>query len=201
MTSSDLAVPLVLPAGTGPVDVEAHAFTVLTDAVLAGDEWDAQALGTVLGWGGRLAGPYLLADAVDGGLVDGHAVAAHIGRVWSLADYPDEALGHDRWRTLFELAGFTRDGARTERPTSPVELWRGSVPERRRDWSWSADCETAARYAIGSYGRPRGRLYRLVAPPDALLCANDGRAESEYVVDTDYSGLVIIDTYDGAHNV
>ncbi|MEV0012874.1 hypothetical protein [Streptomyces sp. NPDC047973] len=191
--SSHLAVPLVLPAGPGPVDVQGHAFTLLTDAALAGDEWDADALGRVLGWGGKLAGPHLLSDAWDGGLIDAATVAAHIGAVWSAAEYPDAELGHVRWRELFAVAGFTVDGVPAARPGGPVELWRGSVPERRTDWSWSTDWETAGRYASGYFGRPRGRLYRLTAPPGALLCSNDGRDEAEFVVDTAHPGVVITD--------
>lgn len=191
--NSRLMVPLVLPAGPGPVDMDAHAFATVTDAALAGDAWDVEQLGTVLNWAGRIAGPYLLWDAYDGGVIEGDTVASHIGRVWSRAELPDAALGHDRWRMLFGAAGFTRDGAPAARPSEPVELWRGSVPERRTDWSWSTDRETAGHYAAGSFWRPPGRLYRLVAPPAALLCANNGRDEYEYVVDTDHPGVVITD--------
>ncbi|ONI48515.1 hypothetical protein [Streptomyces sp. IB2014 011-1] len=193
MSGVDLAVPLVLPPGPGPVDVEGHAFTTLVHAALAGDEWGPEELRTVLGWGGRLAGPVLLSNAFDGLLIDGDALAAHIGPVWSGAEYPDAALGHDRWRELFELAGFTRDGVPAPRPAEPVELWRGAVPARRADWSWTTDQDMAGRYASGYFNRRPGRLYRLVAPPGALLCAYNGRGESEYVVDTDHPGVVITD--------
>ncbi|MFD9871739.1 hypothetical protein ACFXI8_26850 [Streptomyces niveus] len=194
MSAADhLPVPMVLPPGPGPVDFESYAFTVLKGAALSGDTWERADFGTVLTWGGRLAGPRLLSDAYDGGLIDDGTLAAHIGQVWSGADYPDAALGHGRWRKLFHAAGFTRDGVPADRPAEPVELWRGSVPARRTDWSWPTDWETAAQYATGSFGRPAGRLYRLLAPPAALLGAYDGRDESEYVVDTGHPGLVITD--------
>ncbi|MGW3091725.1 hypothetical protein [Streptomyces sp. NPDC001108] len=185
------AVSLQLPSGPGPVDVEGHAFTTVTDAALAGDRWDAGQFGTVLGWGGRIAGPFLLWDAVDGGLIGGETIAAYIGGIWSRAEFPDSALGHDRWRAFFGLAGYTRDGVRVPRPAEPVELWRGSVPERRADWSWTTDRATAVQYAAGSHSRPPGALYRLTAPPAALLCENNNRKEHEFVVDTAYPGLVI----------
>lgn len=184
---------LELPSGPGPVDLDAHAFSAVTDAALSGAWWNAGQLATVLGWAGRIAGPYLLWDAWDGGVADGATVAAHIGQVWSRAEFPDAALGHDRWRQLFEAAGFSRDGVPADRPAEPLELWRGAVPERRTDWSWSTDRETAGRYAAGTFGRPPGRLYRLVAPPGALLCAYDGRQEYEYVVNTGHPGIVITD--------
>ncbi|MFD9850553.1 hypothetical protein [Streptomyces parvus] len=189
--SNHLTIPLALPAGPGPVDMDGHAFATVTDAALAGDFWNAEQLGTVLGWADRIAGPYLLWDAYDGGVIERDAVASHVGQVWSRTEFPDAALGHARWRALFTEAGFTRDGVLAARPTEPVELWRGSVPERRADWSWSTDWETAGHYAMGSFKRPPGRLYRSLVPAAALLCANNGRSESEYVVDTDHPGVVI----------
>ncbi|MFB7031004.1 MULTISPECIES: hypothetical protein [unclassified Streptomyces] len=186
-------VALRLPDGPGPVDIGAHAFALLMDAVWAGDEWDADQLRTVLGWGGRLAGPHLLADAWDGGLIDGSAVAAHIGAVWSGAEYPDAALGHGRWRELWRAAGFTRDGCPAELPGGPVELWRGSMPERRADWSWTTERAIAEEYAGGGFGRKAGRLYRTMAPAGALLGAYSGRGEEEYVIDTDLTSIELVE--------
>ncbi|MFF8505858.1 hypothetical protein ACF07L_35170 [Streptomyces anulatus] len=175
------------------MDVERHAFETADAAVAVGDRWTAAELGTVLGWSGRLARPDLLWNAWAGRLLDDDAVAAHVGHTWSLAEYPDAALGHDRWRVLFAAAGYTVDGGAAERPAAAVELWRGSVPARRGDWSWSSDWETAGHYAVGGFGRPAGKLYRMVAPAAALLCANNGRDEAEFVVDTDHPGVVIMD--------
>ncbi|MET9676439.1 hypothetical protein ABZY68_25590 [Streptomyces sp. NPDC006482] len=184
-------VALRLPDGPGPVDLDAHAFTVLGDALLAGDRWNADQLGTVLGWAGRITGPYLLWEAHDGGLVDQTALAAHIGMVWSRTEFPDAALGHDRWRELWHAAGFTRDGHPAAQPAAPMELWRGSVPERRTDWSWTTDRTVAEEYAAGGFRRKAGRLYRTFAPAGALLGAYNGRGEGEYVIDT--RGLAIIE--------
>jgi hypothetical protein len=50
-----------------------------------------------------------------------------------MSEYPDDALDREAWRTLFARADFTADGRPAERPAGPVELWRGSVPERRAD--------------------------------------------------------------------
>ncbi|MFJ2110778.1 hypothetical protein ACIOEX_02425 [Streptomyces sp. NPDC087850] len=182
-------VVLQLPPGPDPVDVEGHAFTTVTDAALSGDSWDASQLATVLGWGGRIAGPYLVWDAWEGGLVDAAVVAEHIGPIWSRTEFPDAALGHDRWRELWREAGFTRDGAPAARPADPVELWRGSIPERRADWSWTTSRAVAEQYAAGNYWRPPGLLYRTLAPAGSLLGAYNGREESEYVIDT--AGLII----------
>ncbi|MFD4320475.1 hypothetical protein [Streptomyces sp. NPDC058548] len=127
----------------------------------------------------------------DGGLVEAAALAVHIGPVWSATEFPDAALGHARWRELWRAAGFTRDGQPAARPGGPVELWRGSVPERRADWSWTTERAIAEEYAAGGYRREVGRLYRTVAPPGALLGAYNGRGEGEYVIDTD--GLTIFE--------
>lgn len=102
-----------------------------------------------------------------------------------MAEYPDRALTREEWRDLFREAGFTIDGHPAPRPTQPVTLWRGSVPERRTDWSWSTARTVAEGYANGTRARrPQGRLYRVDAPPAALLAANMERDEAEYVVDT-----------------
>lgn len=185
------AVPLTLPPGPDPIDMDSHALSTTTNAALAGDRWAADDLATVLRWAGRTIGPRLLLDAWEGHLVDDAALASHIGRVWSLAEYPDASLGHDQWRRLFQAAGFTADGVRVPLPVKPLTLWRGSVPARRRDWSWSTNRELASIYAAGGFGRPAGTLYRMVAPPAALLCANEWRDEGEYVVDTGHPGVTV----------
>lgn len=166
------------------VDFEAAAFEAVEAASLNGEVMDQDRFEEVLGWCGRITAPFLLAEAWDTGVVGAAEVASCVGSVWSGSEFPDSALGHPRWRELFQAAGFTRDGEPAERPDQPLELWRGTVPERCRDWSWSTDRTLAERYANGGFRRPTGRLYRVVAPPATLLAAYNGRAESEYVIDT-----------------
>ncbi|MER7309999.1 hypothetical protein, partial [Streptomyces griseoluteus] len=144
---------------------------------------------TWLGRVGRVNGPALLFDAWHRAQIDTATLTATIGSVWSDAEYPDQCLDREAWRELFAAAGFTVDGQPATRPAEPVELWRGTVPERRTDWSWTTDRAVAERFAGGLRGRKPGRLYRLLAPPHALLCANTERDEAEYVVDT--TGLAI----------
>lgn len=142
---------------------------------------------------GRANVPALLHDAWYGRKISRATLTASIGSVWSLAEYPDRNLDHDLWRDLFDEAGFTVDGRRTPKPDRPVEVWRGSVPERRTDWSWTTDRQVAEKFAEGVRGRKPGRLYRLMAPPWSLLCANSERGESEYVIDTDCLGGSLIE--------
>jgi len=134
---------------------------------------------------GRDYGPALLSAAWQQQYIDQAVLAAHVGDVWSGAEYPDRMLERDEWRALFAAAGYTVNGRPAPRPDGPLELWRGSVPERARDWSWTATRRIAEGYAAGTAARrPEGRLYRTVAPPEALLCHNTGRDEDEYVIDT-----------------
>ncbi len=155
---------------------------------LTADEWQDLALGA-----GRIHGPALLWAAWWGDVIDADALAALVGSVWAMAEYPDRALSRAEWRGLFSVANYTVDGRRALLPTGPLTLWRGSVPERARDWSWSASREVAERYADGRVtGRQPGRLYRAEVHPSALLCSNTGHArdEAEYVVDTDLVDVI-----------
>ncbi|MER5473742.1 hypothetical protein [Streptomyces sp. NPDC002685] len=153
---------------------------LLRAARLTTDELDY-----LIGREGRDAGPSLLSDAYSQGKITDATVTALVGGVWSGAEYPDQHLDRDEWRHLFDVAGFTIDGTPAPRPTEPVLLWRGTVPTRRTDWSWTTDRTIAEGYANGTAAhRPTGRLYALLAPPEALLAANDERGEAEYVVDT-----------------
>ncbi|MBT2425216.1 hypothetical protein J7F02_05830 [Streptomyces sp. ISL-112] len=138
----------------------------------------------LIGNEGRNSGPTLLAEAYSEARITKQTVAALIGGIWSGAEFPDRHLDQDEWRWLFDAAGFTVDGEPADRPNQPILLWRGTVPERRHDWSWTTDQTVAKKFAAGSGGRPTGRLYVVLAPPEALLCANNGRSEAEYVIDT-----------------
>ncbi|MFF2548299.1 hypothetical protein ACFVUY_37880 [Kitasatospora sp. NPDC058063] len=174
-----------------PRDLNEEAFAAVTEAVELGEQLDAERFAELLLMAGRLDGPALIFDAWLGEVINEDTLAAHLGRVWSMAEYPDAALGHDGWRALFDAAGFTADGRRAERPAEPVELWRGCIPRRRDDWSWTTRRAVAEGYATGTGARRpvTGRLYRVVAPPSALLAHNNGRGEDEYVLDT--NGLTI----------
>ncbi|MFD5508292.1 hypothetical protein ACFWIB_11010 [Streptomyces sp. NPDC127051] len=153
--------------------------------LLQADKLTTAELEYLIGRKGRDAGPRCLADAYNDNKITAETLTALIGGVWSGAEYPDCELDRDEWRQLFNAAGFTVDGTAAERPAHPVRLWRGTVPERRTDWSWSTERTVAEGYANGTAARrPSGRLYTVLAPPAAMLCANTGRDEAEYVIDT-----------------
>ena len=155
------------------------------EQLLTADTLTADELQRLIDLAGRNYGPEFLYEAWAEDKIQAPQVAALIGGIWSRTEFPDCYIDQDDWRWLFKVAGFTIDGQRTERPTEPIQLWRGSVPERKTDWSWSTDRAVAEKYAFGGMNyRPTGRLYTVTAPPHALLCANNGRDEAEYVIDT-----------------
>ncbi|MFF2650363.1 hypothetical protein [Streptomyces sp. NPDC058045] len=155
------------------------------DSVLAAEQLTGEELQRLIDRGGRDSGPWLLQTAHTHKKITDRVLAELVGDVWSMADRPDRELTHDEWRLLFDAAGFTIDGQRTPRPTQPTLLYRGSVPERRSDWSWTKSVAVARRYAAGNVtGRAPGRLWVCTAPPAHMLTINTGRGEDEVVIDT-----------------
>ncbi|MCW2899516.1 MAG: hypothetical protein JWO67_1781, partial [Streptosporangiaceae bacterium] len=145
------------------------------EQLLQADKLTTEELDYLIGREGRNSGPSHLSEAYSYCTITADTVTALIGGIWSGAEFPDRHLDRDEWRWLFDVAGFTVDGKPADRPDRPVLLYRGSVPERRTDWSWTTDRTVAERFAAGSGGRPPARIYVLLAPPEALLCANTGR--------------------------
>lgn len=134
---------------------------------------------------GHVNGPYVLYMLRYVDKLSPESATATVGPVWSMAEYPDKCLSHRRWRDLFTLAGYTVEGVPAERPTETLTLYRGSVPERRADWSWTDNRAVAERYAAGGLrGRRAGTVWIAQVEPWRLLARNTGRSEDEYVVDT-----------------
>ncbi|MEU9894271.1 hypothetical protein ACIBCS_27960 [Streptomyces phaeochromogenes] len=155
------------------------------DTIVTAEQVTGEELQTLINRGGRDSGPGLLHAAYTARKITADAVAQIIGGVWSMADRPDRELERDEWRTLFDAAGFTVDGERKPRPDKPMTLFRGSVPERRTDWSWTYSIAIAAKYAGGKVpGRAVGKLWVCEVPPEAMLAINTERGEDEIVVDT-----------------
>lgn len=136
-------------------------------------------------WAGRVNGPEVLFDAWFAGEITRDTLTASIGDVWSAAEYPQNALPAIAWLAMFEVTGYTVDGRPTELPSDPIRLYRGSPYFRRRRWAWTADVEVAQRFASGEYYyREPGQVFVVDAPPKSLLCQDNGRNESEFVVNT-----------------
>lgn len=155
------------------------------DEILDADTLTGEQMLRLIHRGGRDSGPWLLSTAYTEGKISNPTLAGLIGDVWSMADRPDRELEHDEWRRLFAAAGFTVDGECHPRPSGPMRLYRGSVPERRADWSWTYSISVAAKYAGGNVtGRTVGGLWVCDVPPEHMLAINTQRDEDEIVVDT-----------------
>lgn len=125
---------------------------------------------------------------------DPHVVGAKVGHVWSASEFPDSCLAQESWRDLFDLAAFRVDDQPAPRPATPLRLYRGSVPERRTDWSWTDDWEVAHRFAHEGVGwRPKGRVWTALVPAEALLAHNTRRDEAEWVAEVP-EGLIEADS-------
>lgn len=101
---------------------------------------------------------------------------------------PEDRIGADAWRELFGVVGFTHCdhvdfGRPAERPTEPVTLYRGAIPERASGWMWTDDLDEARCYATRN-GMYRGDVWTTTAPPDHLMATLDlpGNAR-QYVID------------------
>ncbi|WP_275293569.1 hypothetical protein [Amycolatopsis sp. La24] len=172
--------------GVGPTLPVSFDVATVTDNMLArGEVLSSVEVDAALLQLPRADGPLLLAFAHLHSLITAADLARTIGEAWAMAEYPDRQLGHEIWRTLFAVAGYTDDGHPVPRPERPLRLFRGAVVERRGDWSWTDNQNTARLYAAGGLrGRPVGQVWTALVEPARLLARNTGRDESEYVVDT-----------------
>lgn len=134
---------------------------------------------------GRNKGPALIFDLHFSGNLPPEILTAVIGDTWSDAEFPDSLIEHNLWRLMFDAAGYTVDGKPAERPRDALVLYRGSVEARASDWSWTDSKAIAEGYANGTAAhRPQGYVFTACVPPAAMLARNNGRSESEYVIDT-----------------
>ncbi|OXM50251.1 hypothetical protein CFP71_27850 [Amycolatopsis thailandensis] len=171
---TDLGIPVILDV----VSLATHFID--RGAVLTGDQL-AIALYRVPGDDM----PVLLDALHRHRLINDHNLSGVVGLAWSNAERPDLALSRDSWRTLFTAAGYTDDGRRVPRPTQPLRLYRGSVADRRTDWSWTGSRDIARTYAAGGFGgRLPGAIWTALVEPERLLARNNDRDEAEYVIDT-----------------
>lgn len=172
---------------------------VLERARGLGVQLSAEEFSTLCLRAGRNSGPWLLRRAWGLRVIDPETVTVSIAMVWSMVEFPHQALDRRDWLRLFGVAGFTIDGKPSARPGSPVRLYRGCVPRCRAGLSWSAERDAAEWFAL-RFSEKVGTspvfreafVYETDAPPEALLCVpgTEGRpGEAEYVIDP--SGLEI----------
>lgn len=114
--------------------------------------------------------PYLLRRAfklaMQGGLSPAEA-AALAPRLWfRCAPRPAMAAPADEWLALWRAGGYSDSGVEAERPTAPITLYRGSMPEHARGWCWSQSRPYARLVASQQGGRG---LWQSSVAPGALL--------------------------------
>ncbi|MGO3320261.1 MAG: hypothetical protein ACTIL0_07105 [Microbacterium gubbeenense] len=130
----------------------------------------------------------VLFEYVYGGkLSDPEDVAEAVQAVWSGAHLPAQNLGVLTWIDLFQIAGYTVDGKRAERPTEPVTLYRLAEPRFVHRLAWTASIDVAERFTEinrARYGDRTRHIYTLTVQPERLLAHITDRDEDEYVTDT-----------------
>lgn len=138
-------------------------------------------------YGSHQRAEVLFDHVYTGKLTDPDGIAEAVPAVWSDAHLPVQNLGLNAWTELFEMAGYTDDGKKAERPADPITLYRCAEPRFVHRLAWTASLEVAEQFAVinkARYGdRPR-YLYKITAPPERLLAHITDRDEDEYVVDT-----------------
>lgn len=179
MSTVENSVPLMFDPA------EAMTWLVDRDREPTADEVE-----TIMGRLGRVHAPWVLGELYCYDLLGDDVATALVGQAWSIAEYPEDALGCDLWLELFDLAGFTVDGKAAPRPTQPLTLYRGAPEDRRARMAWTDSVDEAQRFATGLRTRETGELWTATVEPWRLLTVDNGRTEHEHVINPD--GLEII---------
>lgn len=133
---------------------------------------------------GRNSGPEKLYDAWLDRALSNEVLTIVTPRVWSLAEYPQDALDEDCWEGIFGDVEYTVDGSAAKPPDS-ITLFRGCAPELSGRWSWTSNRAVALKFADGMYGRLPGIVHVAEVPGYRLRFFDNSRNESEYVIDTE----------------
>jgi hypothetical protein len=138
---------------------------------------------TELMWAGRNDGPQLLWSWWQSGEMPSHVFKTLVPHVWSLAEWPSRALLARDWLGMFKDAGFVSDCG-SSAPTEPVVVYRGAVQSNIRGFSWTMDLERATWFARREelFGFGEGKVFRVTAPPHAVLGHFLDRCEDEIVL-------------------
>lgn len=122
-------------------------------------------------------------------------LAEHAAIAWY--NKVEKYLHPDEWREVFRLAGYRHNDDPADRPTEPLQLWRGATPELRAGFAWTDLRDAAWMFASGFMVQPDvGMVWRATVEPERLLAkiTHSGtrhrwQHHAEYVVDTE--GLLI----------
>jgi 8-oxo-dGTP pyrophosphatase MutT (NUDIX family) len=125
--------------------------------------------------------PDLLLTLVEEDCLTEKATRKLLAEVWMQTEFPGVNGGNERWLDAFDAAGWVSDN-KSERPTTPMTLYRGAVEDHKIGLAWTADPERAAWFAKRfNYGDDVGKVYRRIFQPHELLARFTGRNEDEYV--------------------
>ncbi|MFE9065035.1 hypothetical protein [Streptomyces violaceusniger] len=162
-------------------DYQAELYADLRDLIA-----DARVVGTerltwYLGRARPENRPAMLWEAWRSGKLLPRVLPEVLGGTWSIGKQGTVPL--DQWRAMFDEAGYTQDTRPHPRPAKPIELWRAADDEHRDGWFWTSYIQYAQMVAEV---REEARLWRTVAPPEAILCRNVGITGGwdEFAVDT-----------------
>ena len=123
---------------------------------------------------------------------------------WVSTEFPESNGGTDRWLETFDAVGWLSDDD-SERPNTPVRLYRGAAESHRIGMAWTADPARAAWFARRfSTAASPGHIYSREFQPRELLARFASRGEDEYIVwtadleDDDDSVIDVTNTCEGS---
>ena len=106
-----------------------------------------------------------------------------LGLSWTMAEWPQQALGAWYWIRLFKEAGFVTDSRALDRPTGSILVYRGASSGRERGMSWTTSLPRArwfARRFVLSEGP--SLVLEAKVPAHHVLARFAGRGEEEIVI-------------------
>ena len=162
------------------MDSDEHLPDVLVESLLADFDWEVDAAcGHAAAFNGPLfAKLYEVGDEYGVDLAD---LADAVGLAW--ANWGPPLLEPTAWRQLFGLAGYRKLDEPAARPTEPMRLWRGGLPEHSYNWSWTDDPDLPYHYAgPGGVVADIGMIWTALVEPWRLMATVPDLME--YVVDT-----------------
>ena len=156
-----------------------HLPDVLIEGLMDEVDWDVPAACHEAAHRGRLFGKLYEVGHEYG--VEHEDLAKVAALAWVMGGLPH--LEPAAWRELFDRAGYCELDDPVARPSQPLRLWRGGLPEHKYNWSWTDDPDLAYHYA-GPLGvvRDIGMIWTATVEPWRLMAALP--MWSEYVVDT-----------------
>ncbi|UNX53601.1 hypothetical protein MF406_11435 [Georgenia sp. TF02-10] len=135
----------------------------------------------------------MLTAIAMGAMTDPQEIRIGLEDAWTTAEWPGRAADYDVWLMAFDVAlvegHYLHEHELREHSALPetLRVYRAATEGHELGLSWTTSFERAHWFAtrIGAIGGRPHRIMELDAPREWVLAHfNDGRGESEYVVDT-----------------